>query len=121
LNAHSEELSFDVGIAFMVNYMHTMKVNSKMWVLESRLHPHCEGMVYDASIVVVLPSFLLQIVIENVHTCVITSYSMQIIPLKWKMLQKVNCNNVLGKLLQNFHGDKCYKMVMGKLLQKCIC
>jgi len=100
--------------------MDIMKVNFKMWVLESWLHPHNEGLVYDANIVVVLPSFLLQIVIENVHTCVIASYSMQIIPLKWKMLQKVNCNNVLGKLLQNFHGDKCYKMVMGKIFQKCI-
>lgn len=49
----------------MVNYMDIMKVNSKMWVLESRLHPHCEGLVYDASIVVVLPSLLLQIVIEE--------------------------------------------------------
>jgi hypothetical protein len=37
------------------------------------------------------------------------------------MLQKYNRNNVLGKLLQTFDGDKCYKMVMGKLLQKCMC
>jgi hypothetical protein len=32
---------------------------------------------------------------------------MQIIPLQWQMLQKVNCNNVLGKFLQKIHGDKC--------------
>jgi hypothetical protein len=46
---------------------------------------------------------------------------MQITRAQWQMLQKVNCNNVLGKLLQKFHGDKSYKMFMGKLLQKCMC
>jgi hypothetical protein len=43
---------------------------------------------------------------------------MQITHAQWQMLQKVNCNNVLGKLLQKFHGDQSYKMFMGKLLQK---
>ncbi len=34
----------------------------------------------------------------------ITSYWMQIIPLQWQMLQKVNCDNALGKIYKIFMG-----------------
>jgi hypothetical protein len=34
----------------------------------------------------------------------IASYWMQIIPLQWQMLQKVNCDNALGKIYKIFMG-----------------
>jgi len=34
----------------------------------------------------------------------IASYWMQIIPLQWQMLQKVNCDNALGKISKIFMG-----------------
>jgi hypothetical protein len=43
---------------------------------------------------------------------------MQIIPLQWQMLQEVNCNNVLGKLLQKIHGYKSYKNACANKVSK---
>jgi hypothetical protein len=37
------------------------------------------------------------------------------------MIQKINWNNVLGKLLQKFHEDKCYKMVIWGNYYKNVC
>jgi hypothetical protein len=102
--------------------MHTLNHGFVMHVLHLQLYGHNERLIHDVNIPysvkshnerffydanIALLSFLPQIVIENVHTYVLVSYWMQIIPLQWQMLQKVNCNNVLGKFLQKIHGDKC--------------
>jgi hypothetical protein len=85
-------LDYDACITHLVIWK-IMNDGFVMQVLQYQLNVHNEWLDYDVGIA--LPSFLLQIVIENVHTYVIASYWVQIIPLQWQVLQKVNCNNVL--------------------------
>jgi hypothetical protein len=74
--------------------LYTMKDDQKTISITS-LVIHSEGLYIDAGIVK--------------SSYVMTSNWVQIIPLQCQMLLKVNCNNVLGKLLQNFMGINATK------------